>query len=78
MYWNGSGWWGMWLVMGAFWILILLLIIAAFYWLFKANQGPGTRARPPGESPEEIVKKRYARGEIDEEEYHRRLEELRR
>ena len=34
---------------------------------------------PQGEdSPETILKRRYARGELDREEYQRRLEDLRR
>jgi uncharacterized membrane protein len=41
----------------------------------RANAG---RPRPTAESAEEILKQRYARGEIDRDEYHRRLTDLRR
>ena len=34
--------------------------------------------RPLDETPEQILKRRYARGEIEREEYQRRLEDLRR
>jgi len=54
-----------------------LLFVAGFVvlvaWLARSGAG-GTGA----ESPERIVKRRYARGEIGREEYLRRLEDLRR
>lgn len=75
-YWYGHGWW-MWIAMGAFWILIVVLIVLAVIWLAKSTPGGGL-GPPRGDTPEEILKRRYARGEIDEEEYHRKLEELRR
>lgn len=75
-YWGGYGWW-MWIGMALFWIVVVGLIVAVVVWL--ANSGAGGRFGPPRqESPEDILKRRYARGEIDDEEYHRRLEELRR
>jgi putative membrane protein len=63
--------------MGLFWILIIALIIVAVIWLARSSSG---RAGPAsrGATAEEILKQRYARGEIDEEEYHRRLEGLQR
>jgi putative membrane protein len=60
---------GMWL----FWI-ILIVIVAL---LFKAFTG-GTSV-PPGttaESPMELLKKRYASGEIEQQEYERLKKEL--
>jgi putative membrane protein len=72
--WNGWSWWG-WLAMSlsmvAFWGLIIWLIVALF-------RGSG-RSWPRHESPdpEQILAERFARGEIDEEEYRRRLEVLR-
>jgi putative membrane protein len=74
MHWNGYGWgWhmaGMWF----FWILLIVVIVLLFRWLGVPGRGP----EPPRESAEEILKKRYARGEIDKEEFDRRLTDLRR
>jgi putative membrane protein len=67
-YWWHMGW--MWL----FWILVIVAII----WLFRAFAGPGRGGGEPRESPEQILKQRYARGEIDKDEYERRLSDLRR
>lgn len=65
-------WWhagGMWL----FWLAVLLVIGAVIYLAARTTRKP----EPPGESPEAILKKRYARGEIDREEYERALKDLR-
>jgi putative membrane protein len=74
MHWNGYGWgWhmaGMWI----FWILLIVVIVLLFRWLGVPGRGP----EAPRESAEEILKKRYARGEIDKEEFDRRLTDLRR
>lgn len=65
--WFGGGF--MWL----FWILLIVIVV----WAVKAMAGGGS-GNPPSheESPMEILKKRYARGEIDEEEFERRRKEL--
>lgn len=68
MHW-GSGWWhagGMWV----FWILVILLTL----WLVRVI---ARRARPPEKSAEEILRDRFARGEIDREEYEEKLRALR-
>ena len=78
---NGWGWFGMSLGMVVFWGLI----IAAFVLLFRSLNTPpertGAAAPPPAPpasgTPEQLLAERYARGEIDEEEYRRRLEVLR-
>ena len=67
----GDGWWHMgW--MWIFWVVFLVLII----WLL---QRPSAEARrnEPEVSAEEILKRRYARGEIGREEYERKLEDVR-
>lgn len=69
----GYGMWhagGMWI----FWIAVLVVVVLAIVW---ASRQSGARLTPH-ESPEEILKKRYARGEIGREEYQERLQELRR
>lgn len=76
-YWN-TGWgWGMMIGMALFWILVIVAVVVAIRYL--AGGGGGILAGLRGsESPEFIVKQRYARGEIDREQYERLLAELRR
>ncbi|MBI3127679.1 MAG: SHOCT domain-containing protein [Candidatus Tectomicrobia bacterium] len=80
--WGGYGPWHMWgwgmmgtgmgIIMILFWVAILVLAIAAARWLLAAAPG-----RPTGEAAEDILKKRYARGEIQKEEYEAKLRDLR-
>ena len=71
-YWDGA--WHMWW-MGASWLLGVAVLIAIVWLLVRAAQGSGPTAAE--EPPELILKRRYARGEIDSEEYQRRLADLR-
>lgn len=70
------GWGILWMVvMTAFWLLILLTLVLAVRWLWQA--GFGTRSvQPPEESALEILKKRYARGEIGKEEFEAKKRDL--
>jgi putative membrane protein len=56
--------------MWIFWILVIVAIIA----LFRGVSGSGTSAS--SESPMEILRKRYANGEITDEEFEHRRKEL--
>lgn len=57
-----------------FWLLILGLIGTLIWFLIrKGSNSPSDSSR---ESPLEILKKRYARGEIDEEQYRRMKNEI--
>jgi putative membrane protein len=69
------GWHMSWMWYG--WIIVLVAI-AAVVWLFSRAASGGARlpAGGPGD-PETVLKGRYARGEIDREEYQRRLQDLR-
>jgi len=69
MHW-GHGW-GMGWAMLWWWAFWLLVVVAATWLLLKRS------GRPDGESPESILKRRYARGEIDRQEYEQRLSDLR-
>lgn len=74
-----SGW--MWLgwILGFVAIGVVLFIIAS--WVSSRatrNQHDGTESKAEaGESPEEILKSRYARGEIQRDQYVHMLEDLR-
>lgn len=76
MHWYDGGWgMGGGLVL---WTLILVAVVVVLvFFVFRGN-GLGQRSTNPSDSPEEILKRRYARGEIDRDEYERRLNDLRR
>jgi putative membrane protein len=58
--------------------LVLALLILAIRWFLRAERGAGvTPSGPPaGPDPLQILRERYARGEIDDEEYERRRKVL--
>ncbi len=68
--------------MGFFWILAIVAVVVLVVFLARgASRSGAGAASPPGpasETPEEILRRRYARGDIDREEYRQRLEDLRR
>lgn len=69
---GGFGWFGPglgWLFMILVWVLVVAGIVALIKWL-----GSSTTQR--GETPLEIFKARYARGEIGKQEYERMRREL--
>ena len=68
-YWHTGGhlWW-----MASSWLLGLVMV-GLFLWAWVH----GTAFEPSPESPESILKRRYAQGKITGEEYTRRLTELR-
>jgi len=76
--WHMWGWGmmgaGMGVAMILFWVVIIVLAIAAVRWLLAAAPG---RPAAPGETAEDILKKRYARGEIQKEEFEAKLRDLR-
>jgi len=60
---------------GFMWILWIVITAGVFFLIQSVVKG-NTRNSYDNETPMEILKKRYARGEIDEEEYERRRNEL--
>jgi len=87
---SGWGWFGASLGMLVFWGLLIaafVLLLRAFdrpqtMGPHRASWAPPTPAPPtptphPPSSAEQLLAERFARGEIDEEEYRRRLQVLR-
>ena len=77
--WHGDhmtgGGWGMIFL----WILILaVLILVAFAIVRRQRPDDGEPRGGTQDRAEEALREQYARGEVDEETYRRRLEELRR
>ncbi|MGD8331621.1 MAG: SHOCT domain-containing protein [Acidobacteriota bacterium] len=70
MGWFGGG--AMWL----FWILLIVVVVVLARWLMP--QGGSSRPPAVDESPEGILKRRYARGELNKDDYEQRLAEIRR
>jgi len=68
---------GMWFGGGFMWFFWIVLIIFAV-WAVKAasDSGANSSNNRLEDSPMEILKKRYACGDIDEAEYERRRKEL--
>lgn len=81
MFWYGdhmSGWGYalMGVSMLAFWGLVITVIFAFVRYL--GGGGQDRQAAPPGRpTAEEVLADRFARGEIDEQEYRQRLKALR-
>ena len=71
-WWNDGGGFGGW--MGFGWIFGVALVAVVFWVLLKSVRS-GSSDSP--ESPEQILKRRYAKGEIDRETYQRMMSELR-
>lgn len=57
-----------------FWVLIIIGIILVITW--AVSKSKGARGKPQEESVLDILKKRYARGEISREEFEEKKREL--
>lgn len=71
--WGQGGAFGMiWMLL--WWVLIILGIVLLAKWLFRGLPGGGGYA--PGNRALEILRERYARGEIDKKEFEERKRDL--
>ena len=67
-----------WIGMLVFVVLVLLGLIVLVRWLAAAGEsGPRERAEAGMPTAEELLRERYARGELDTAEFQRRLDDLR-
>jgi len=83
MWYAGNGWgWAGWILMAvgmvAFWGLVITALVLLIRYLASPR---GTTANPPPAftqtRAEDLLAERFARGEIDDDEYRQRLESLR-
>lgn len=68
MGWGGMGWGGM-IGMLLFWVVLVAAIVWAVSRLLPGRQAPASPPSSRQEMPEDILDRRYARGEIDLETY---------
>ena len=77
--WEMGGGWGFGIFgmvfMLVFWVLIIAGIVLVVRWLVEQGR-PGSASVSGGESALDILKKRYARGEIGKEEFERMKQDL--
>lgn len=57
-----------------FWWIPAIVVVAALFMLLQRGSGRGAAE---ADAPEQVLKRRYARGEIDRDEYQRKLHDLR-
>lgn len=72
MWWGGGGMWfgPLWMIV---WLTLLVaIIVGVLRWLGAIGGGANTRAR----GARDILDERYARGEIDREEYMKRNQDI--
>lgn len=70
MAWGGFGLFG-WIWMLLFWVLLILAVVALFRYL-----GDSTKEAHIDKSPLDILKERYARGEIGKKEFEQKKKDL--
>ncbi len=68
-------WWGVWgigmmLMMFLFWVLVVVGLVAAIRWIIAKGKPPRS------DSALDILRERYARGEINKEEFEARKKDL--
>lgn len=59
-----------------FWVVIIGLIIWAVVTIVNRSSTDGTTREPGGESAMDVLKKRYASGEISKEEFEEKKQDL--
>lgn len=66
---------GLWMILNIFfWVLIIAGIIIIIIWAVSKSSGPEQKQEK--ESALDILKKRYARGEISKEEFEEKKKDL--
>ncbi len=68
------GWFPM-ILMGLFWIAVIVAILFSIRWLIVST-GHRNREAKPKDSALEVLKMRYAKGEINKEEFQEKKKDL--
>jgi putative membrane protein len=71
----GMGWFGG-IFMIIFWILLIIGLVFLIKWLVQSTKGDSGSHRSASSSALEILKERYARGEINKQEYEEKKRDL--
>ncbi len=71
-----AGYWWMWIMMMGFWVLIVGGIVGLVLWLTRQGESATTRPGLGAQRPLDILRERYARGEISREEFERMRRDL--
>jgi putative membrane protein len=75
-----QGWgWGSWWVMGLFCLLVTAAVVVLIIWAIGAAGRGRSKGGPPvpkSETPLDILKRRYANGELTDEEYEEKRRRL--
>lgn len=79
MYDFNAGWSGGWGIFGGifmvlWWVLIIAAVIALIKWIARQDGGANRLQSP--RSPLDILKERYARGEIDKKEFEEKKRDI--
>lgn len=82
MWWDGGPGWGGWLIMALTTVAFCGLLVVAGVAVWRAADRGGRAGRGDGtgageRTAQQVLDERFARGEIDEDEYRRRRELLR-
>jgi putative membrane protein len=81
--WWGNGWgWAGWVLMSVVIVLfcallIIAIVLAIRYLAGSRDTSAGTASYRPSPPAEDLLAERFARGEIDEDEYRRRMSIIR-
>ena len=75
-WWHNSGWGWFWMtvMMVVFWGLVAVAVVAVVRALGAQDRNATPRGSTP--SPDEVLDERFARGDIDVDEYRRHSDEL--
>jgi putative membrane protein len=76
--WGGYGGYGYGIFGMIIWVVILIAVVALVVWLVRSLAGPGMHHLPPPRrsSGLDVLEERYARGEINRDEYLQKKKDI--